>query len=251
MRKFILASVAGLLLVCAGVAVAHGFDSKAVKQVSATFSATAASNLRTSTCAGADGSYARSVGTYSGNAVSSEPSLNGPARIEASSFVNTTTGVGTVSGQARIAAADGRHTSFGFEGVLTHGSLVGLAEGRRRPGRDEVKVLANFSADYSATGGFGNGKLGGGTAAGDAVLITSGGCHPPKAPRPEHVKARGAITAVSSSSISVAGVTCGVPANLQRAVAKVKVTDVVTIECDVANGTSTLTKVHTEDHGRK
>ena len=251
MRKMILASVAGLLLVCAGVAVAHGFDSKAVKQVSATFSATTASNLRTSTCTGADGSYAKSVATYTGSAVSSEPSLNGPARIEASSFVNTTTGVGTVSGQARIDTTDGRHTSFAFEGVLTHGSVVGLAEGRSRPGRDEVKLLANLSADYSAAGGFGNGKLGGGTAAGDAVLITSGGCHPPKAPRPEHVKARGAITAVSPSSISVAGVTCVVPTNQQSAVAKLKVTDVVTIECDVANGTSTLTKVSSHGHDRK
>ena len=66
MRRMILASVAGLLLVGAGVAVAHGFDSKAVKQVSATFSATTASNLRTSTCTGADGSYAKSVATYTG-----------------------------------------------------------------------------------------------------------------------------------------------------------------------------------------
>jgi len=244
----ILASMAGLLLVGAGVAVAHGFDSKSVKQVNATFAATTVSNLRTSTCTGADGSYAKSVATYSGMATSSEPSLNGPVRIEAASFVNTTTGVGTVSGSARIDTTDGRRTSIGFEGVLTHGSVVGIAEGRTRPGRDEVKLLANVSADYSATGGFGNGKLGGGTAAGDAVLITSGGCTPPKAPKPEHVKARGAITNVSPTSISVAGVTCNVPANLQGAVANLKTTDVVTIECDVANGAGTLTKVSNDHH---
>ena len=134
MRRMILASVAGLLLVGAGVAVAHGFDSKAVKQVSATFTATTASNLRTATCTGADGTYAKSVATYTGSAVSSEPSLNGTARIEAASFVNTTTGVGTVWGSARIDTADGRRTSFNFEGVLTHGSVVGLAEGAAVPG---------------------------------------------------------------------------------------------------------------------
>src|SRR5262249_30521684 len=177
----------------------HGFDSKAVKQVSATFSATTASNLRTSTCTGADGTYAKSVANYSGNAMSSEPSLNGTARITAASFVNTTTGVGTVSGNATIDTSTG-HTSFNFEGVLTHGSLVGLAEGHSR--RDDVKLLANISADYSAAGGFGSGKIGG-AANGDAVLITPGGCHPPKAPpppKPERVKASGAITAVPTAS---------------------------------------------------
>src|SRR5262249_30027651 len=107
-----------------------------------------------------------------------------------------------------------------------------------------------------AAGGFGNGKIGG-AANGDAVLITPGGCHPPKAPpppKPERVKASGAITAVptaSPGSITVAGVTCGVPANLQNDVSKLKVGDVVTIECDVANGTSTLRSVsgHGHEHG--
>ena len=248
MRRMILASVAAFLLVGAGVAVAHGFDSKAVKQVSATFSATAASNLRTSTCTGADGSYAKSVATYTGTASSSEPSLNGAARIEAASFVNTTTGVGTVWGTARIDTTTGR-TSFSFEGVLTHGTLVGLADGHSR--RADVKLLANISADYSAAGGFANGKLGG-AAPGDAVLITSGGCQPPKPPKPERVKAHGAITAVSTGStgsISVAGVTCGVPANLQNEVSRLKVGDVVTIECDVANGTNTLRNVSGHGHG--
>jgi hypothetical protein len=238
MRKTILVMVTALL-VGAGVAVAHGFDSKAVKQVSATFTATTVSNSRTATCTGADGTYTKAVANYGGSAVSSEPALNGPARIEAASFVNTTTGVGTVWGTIRIDTADGRRTSAGFEGVLTGTSLVGWAEGRSHP-RGGVKLLANFSADFSAATGFANGKIGGGTAAGNAVLVTSGGCKPPKPPKPEKVKARGAITAVSPTSISVAGVTCAVPASEQGDVAKVKVGDVVTIECEVANGTSTL-----------
>ena len=95
MRRMFLGATVGLLLATT-VAFAHGFDGKAVKEVSATFTATAATDLRTSTCTGADGSYAKSRATYSGSAASAEPSLNGPARIEAASFVNTTTGVGTV-----------------------------------------------------------------------------------------------------------------------------------------------------------
>src|SRR5262245_14285256 len=113
MRRIILASTACLLLVGAGVAVAHGFDSKAAKQVSATFSATSVSGLRTSSCTGADGTYTKSSASYTGAAVSpTEPALNGNARIDASSFVNSTTGVGVVAGRARIDTADGRRTSF-------------------------------------------------------------------------------------------------------------------------------------------
>ena len=166
--------------------------------------------------------------------------------------MNTTTGVGTVSGQARIDTTDGRHTSFAFEGVLTHGSLVGLAEGRSRPGRDEVKLLANLSADYSAAGGFANGKLGGGTAAGDAVLITPGGCNPPEGP------AARAREGARRDHGGLADVDQRRRRDLRRpdqtmqgAVAKLKITDVVTIECDVANGASTLTKVSSDGHDRR
>jgi hypothetical protein len=247
MRRMILATAAGLLLVGAGVAVAKSLDGKAVRQASATFDATGASKLRTSTCTGADGSYTKSQATYTGTVTSTEPALNGPARISAASFVNTTTGDGTVRGELRIDTADGKHTSAHFQGVLTHGTVVGLAEGRTHPGRDELKLLANVSADYTPAGGFTNGRLGGATAPGDAVLVTSGGCKkapkPPKPPKPEHVKAHGAITDVSSTSITVAGVTCAVPANLQPAVANLKTTDVVEIDCDVANGATTLKHV--------
>ena len=40
------------------------------------------------------------------------------------------------------------------------------------------------------------------------------------------------------------------PADLQGKVAKLKVSDVVSIECDVANGASTLTHVSTHGHDR-
>jgi hypothetical protein len=239
-----LVTVAAFLLVGAGVAVGHGFDSKAVKQVSATFTASTVGNLRTATCAGTDGTYAKSHASYGGSFVSSEPSLNGNARIEASSFVNTTTGVGTVWGEIRIDTGD-RRTRASFEGVLAGGTLVGLAEGRTRVDRDGAKLLANLSASFTAAGGFTNGKLGGATAPGEAILITHGRCHAPKEPKPERVKARGAITTVSPTSIAAAGVTCTVPSNLQSEVGKLKTGDIVTIECDVAAGAGTLRDVDT------
>jgi hypothetical protein len=241
----ILVTVAAFLLVGAGVAVGHGFDSKAVKQVSATFTATTVGNLRTASCTGADGTYTKAHATYGGSFASSEPALNGAARIEASSFVNSTTGVGTVWGSFRVDNPDGRDTRASFQGVLAGGMLVGLSEGRAKLGRDGVRLLANVSANFSAAAGFSNGKVGGGTAAGEAILITPGGCHTPKPPKPERVKARGAITAVSPTSIAAAGVTCAVPSGLASAVGKLKTGDIVTIHCDVAGGTSTLTRVST------
>jgi hypothetical protein len=248
MRKVMLMTAA-CLLVGAGVAVAHGFDAKSIKQASATFTATTTSKLRTSSCTGTDGTYAKSVASYSGSFTSTEPSLNGSGRLDAASLINTTTGVGTVWGELRIDTSDGKRTAAHFEGILTHGSLVGLAEGHVR-GAGETKVLANLSADYSTTGGFANGKLGGGTAPGDAILIMRGGCEPAKAPKPERIKARGAVSAVSSTSITGAGVTCNVPSSLQSTVGKLKVTDVVEIECEVAGGANTLTKVSGKGHDR-
>jgi hypothetical protein len=249
MRKVILMTAA-CLLIGTGVAVAHGFDAKSIRQASATFGPTTTSKLRTSTCTGTDGTYAKSVASYSGTFTSTEPSLNGPGRLDAASLINTTTGVGTVWGELRIDTTDGRRTSAHFEGVLAHGSLVGLAEGHTRPGPGETKVLANISADYTTTEGFKNGKLGGGTAAGEAILITRGGCEPQKAPKPERIKARGGVSNVSSTSITVAGVSCNVPTSLQSKVANLKVGDRVEIECEVANGANTLTKVSGKGHDR-
>lgn len=283
MRRMILATATGLLLVGAGVAVAHGFSSKAVKEVSATFTATTVSNYTTATCTGVApatdlDTYVKSRGTYTGTVVSTEPSLAGTATIVASSLINTTKHVGIVEGEIRIiATAGGGQTSASFQGVLTQqgtppvDTVVGLAVGGNRHGHDEaaVKLLANLSAVYTAAGGFTAGKLGGDTAPGDAVLITNGGCTTPKPPKTEKIKARGLVTAVlptppatppAPTSITVAGITCTVPANLQAAVAALKVgVDYVTIECDAVGGVNTLTRVssgkgngHDDDrHGKK
>ena len=83
MKRIGATAVIVLGLAAATIAVAHGTESKAVKQVSATFAATTASDVHTTTCTGADGdSYALSRGTYTGTATSTEPSLNGPVRID-------------------------------------------------------------------------------------------------------------------------------------------------------------------------
>ena len=109
--------------------------------------------------------------------------------------------------------------------------------------------MANLSADWSAAGGFANGKLGG-TSGGDAVELSSGGCKPSDSSKPETVDVHGAVTAVSSSSVSAAGVTCTVPTTLQSTVASLHVGDRVELRCTASGGTNTLVEVDGKHDGK-
>ena len=207
--------------------------------MNATFTATTASNVRTSSCVGSDGgTYASARGEYTGTAIGSDATLTGPITIDAESLINTTTGVGTVNGTLRIAVSGGGQTTARFDAIFSNGSVTGLAEGN---GSSFSRLIANFASDYNAAGGFGNGQLGGPTSHGGiAVEVTQGGCQQPK---PERIDVHGTVTAVSSTSISAAGVTCAVPGNLQSVVGGIHTGDFVRLECTVSGGTTTLDQV--------
>src|SRR4051794_1894667 len=182
MRRLIWLAVAALALAGAAVAVAHeGEGGKSVKQVSATFTATTAGDVRTSTCTDASNVvYTTTHGRWSGTAAG-DPTLSGNATVDAEIVVNAS-GDGIATGKLRIDGAN--HTSASFEGVVSGGSHIsGLAEGHGSA--PWSRLIANVSADWSSAGGFANGKIGGGTAGGNAVTVTSGGCRPAKAPKPE------------------------------------------------------------------
>jgi hypothetical protein len=242
MRRIFGITAAALLLVGVGVAVAHS-NNKSIRSVSATFGPTTASDVKTSTCTDpSNKTYTRTSGTYNGTASSTEPSLNGPIKIDASSLINSD-GDGIVEGKLRIEASDGTRTSAYFTAVhAVGGKIAGLAVGHTTSSGGQL--IANFSADFSAATGFTNAKLGV-TAGGNAVLITRGGCRPSESKsKPEHVEAHGKIGQVSSTSITVAGITCSVPTNLQSTVAKLTTDDYVSIKCDVVSGqTPVLTRV--------
>ncbi len=260
MRRMIGIAAAAFLLVGAGVAVAHSSNAKSVRAVSATFTAKTVSELRTSTCTSPDGkTYVSTRATYTGTTTGGEWGTNVPVKIDASSLINATDKVGIVEGKLRIEGADGKRASAHFTTVYSNGTVAGLAVGRSDP---DAGLVANISAtfDPSSSGGFDSAKVGGQTAPGDAVLITRGGCRPSdQKTKPERIEAHGKITAIgaNSSSISVAGVTCTVPSDLQSTVGKLKVGDSVSITCDVANGASTLTRVsgwghsNSKHHGSK
>jgi hypothetical protein len=239
MRKLTVAVVVVLALVAASLAVAHGIDgAKTAKAVSGTFSATS-SNVSSNSCTTNDGkTLTITNGRYTGTA-SGDATLTGPITLRARSVVNSD-GVGVVDGTFRINAAGGS-TDGTFKTVYSQGTIAGLASGRAHA--PSAQLLANVSATF-APGNFTNGKLGGGTAGGSAVEIGPGKCAPASRPKPEKSEARGTITAISSASITVAGLTCNIPSAMSAAVtAKFQLNGRAEIQCSVQNGQNTLTRI--------
>jgi hypothetical protein len=240
MRRLIFIAATALVLVGAGIAVAHEGNGKSTKQVSAAFTAASASNVRTDTCTNSNGIYTTTRGRWTGSATGD---LSGNATIDAEILVNPS-GDGTVSGRLRIDGTD--HTVAQFDAVIDgKGNLAGLAEGHGSA--DWNKLIANLSANWSSTAGFTSGKLGGGTTGGNAVVVTSGGCNPTASSKPETIEVHGAITAVSGTSITVAGVICAVPTTISTTA--LHIGDRVELKCTVSGTTNTLVRVsNSGDH---
>lgn len=128
-----------------------------------------------------------------------------------------------------------------FTTVYSSGAITGLALGQARsPG---ARIVGNLSATFDPATGFTNGKIGGGAGGGMAVEIGPSSCKPVRA-RPEHSEARGTISALSTSSITVAGLTCVVPSNMATQITtRFKSGDRVEIRCGLTNGQNTLTRI--------
>ena len=234
MRKLTFAAVLVVALAATSIAVAHGIEgAKTASAVAGTFTATQAS-VTTRTCTTQDGkALSITDGKYTGTATGS-PDLTGNITLRARSVVNTTDNVGTVDGSFRIDVANSRDTTGAFSTVYSNGTIAGLAAGRAHD--PKAKLVANLSATFAAATGFTGGKLGGGTSGGNAVEVGPGSCKPA---RPVHEKsdAHGTISALSATSITVAGLTCATTTDLTS---KFKVSDVVSIHCALVNGTNTL-----------
>lgn len=243
-RTFVGAAVAVAALLTAGIAVAHDIEGgKSATAVSGGFVATTASHVSTRTCTTSAGkTVVTSEGTYTGTATGS-PDLVGAATLHARSTINTTDNVGVVNGTLKIDVASGRDTVAQFTTVYAGGQAVGLAVGHSHA--PAAQLIANISAGFSATGGFTNGKIGTGAAAGTAVEVAPAGCTSAKTTR-EKSEARGTVTAVSATSITVAGLTCTVPAALQAKVATIAMNSHAEIHCQLVGGTNTLTSVERE-----
>ena len=254
MRKLVLITTAVAALAVAGIAIAHGGDSKSVTAVSATFTATTVSVQKTSSCTATNGHvFATTRATYTGTATG-PAELSGPITLDTESLVDTTSGDGAVSGKLQIDAAGGR-TDAHFDAVLHGGTVAGLAEGHT--GSPHTALVANISGAFAANTGFAAGsKIGGGTAGGFAVEVGPGGCKPPKpAPpaKPDRIEVHGGVTNVATGTITAGGVTCTIPAgDLQN-----KVNDLhlqsnqqVEMQCTSSGGTNTLVKIEAKHQGK-
>ena len=242
MKRILAATVASAAaLTATGLAVARNLDSNPnVRAVAGTFTATTASRVDTKTCTTTDAkTLVTATGTYTGAGLG-DPDLTGNATLRVHSTINTTDNVGVVSGTLRIDVASGRDTQAQFTAVYSGGSLAGLAVGHAHD--PAAKLVANLSAGFTTSGGFTSGKIGGGTSGGAAVELGPGRCQSVKTVK-QKSEARGTVSAVSPTSITVAGLTCAVPANLQARVAKLAVNDRAEIHCSLINNVNTLTAV--------
>jgi hypothetical protein len=246
MRKLSVLAVGVLALSVSGLAVGMGLHgSKTAKLVAGTFTATTASQTFTRTCTTQDGkTIVVAHGKYTGTATG-DPDLTGPITVFANSAVNTTDGVGVVSGRLKIDVASGRDTVAHYDAVYDHGNIVGLARGHAHD--PYVDLLSNLSAGFSTAGGLTGGKIGGGTAAGSAVELGPTRCVPNRPPS-EKSAARGTVSDVSSMSITVAGLTCAVPPSLTTKVAMFHVGDRAEIHCALMGGTNTLVRLDRLNH---
>jgi hypothetical protein len=245
MRKLTFVVAALIALTATSYAVAHGIEgAKNAKAVAGTFTATAGSTT-SRTCTTADNKTIVVTDAKYTGAATGDADLTGPITLRARSVVNTTDGVGTVTGSLKIDAA-GKNTQAGYSAVYDHGNIAGLAAGRAH--ESNTALVANISAGFDPATGFTSGKIGGGTAGGSAVEVGGGGCKPAKQTH-EKSSARGTISALSSSSITVAGLTCAIPSDKSAAIqAKFKVNDAVEIRCAFANGANTLTSISGKHH---
>ncbi|HST13808.1 MAG TPA: hypothetical protein VLJ44_03015 [Gaiellaceae bacterium] len=245
MRKVVLTMAGLAALVTTSVAVAHGIQgAKTAKAVAATFSASAGTTT-SRTCTTTDGkAITVTDGKYTGTA-GGDADLAGAITLRVRSVINTTDKVGTVNGTFRIDVS-GRDTTGAFSTVYDNGGIAGLATGRARsPG---ARIIGNLSATFDPAAGFTGAKIGGGTSGGSAVELGIGSCRPSKAHR-EHSAARGAISALSAASVTVAGLTCNLPSSKSADItAKFKTGDNVEIRCDFADGADTLARIAKRGH---
>lgn len=242
MKTLALVAVGLAALVTAGLAVARGMDdNKRVTAVSGTFAATTVTGKTdTRTCTTTDGkTIASTHASFTGTASSGTADLNGPVTIDTHSVINTTDSIGEVDGRLKIAAGGGK-TDLHLSSVYDHGNVAGLATGHAAT--HSVQLVGNLSAGFSTSGGFTGGKIGGGTSGGSAIELGPGRCAPNK-PVHENSEAVGTVTAVSSPSVTVAGLMCAVPSNLTATVGTFKVNDQAHIWCTLVNGTPTLVKI--------
>ena len=263
MRRPLIFTLVGLTaLGSAGIALGHGLGGGLkTSTAAATFAAAPSSSITSKTCTGSDGTYVITKGSWTGTAASSNSRLSGAIRIHGELGVNQTTGLGWLVARVRIdAGSDGSNDAGAdLRGVVANGKLTGFLNGHIQ---DEGAVYGSVAATVGATG-FSDGQIGGGTPTAAAVVIDRGSCTPATVQRAV-VSARGTLTAVSATSLTLQGfdnrgdhkgdnnadnkgssitLTCAVGSDLAATVAKLKVGDAASVTCGLVDGSYRLLRI--------
>jgi hypothetical protein len=201
MKRFaVIAAVTGAL-VATSVAVAHGWRTADVSAVSASLTATTATNVRTTTQTCNGQTIETTTGRWSGTATSTTADLAGTVDLYLKSVYNATTKMGWVEGKLKIAAADDR-TGAHVIGINSNGTIDAWLRGHA--GKGDGALFGSLTGAFSKTGGLTAGAIGSGSGADLAVLAKPVRCDRPGSPKPSvHLHVRGAVEAVSPTSISV------------------------------------------------
>jgi hypothetical protein len=184
MRRTLAIALAALsALALAGIAGAV-LRSSGIHEASAGFSA-GVERYEVRTCTGTDNkSYEIVHARYAGEATGSDDAFNGPIVLHVRSVYNATDGIGFVHGKLRVRRGDDNQRGWGtFWAVNRGGQLDGLVVGGVN--HRYARMLGNLTADYNAssTGGFVNGKIGGGAVGNGAALLIGHRCHGPELPK--------------------------------------------------------------------
>ena len=242
-RTLVPVALALAALAATGVAVAK-LTATGTAAVSATFSATQLVRSSTQTCTGADGTYEITHARYAGTASSSEAALAGNLVVTAKSVYNTTEKLGWIEGTFRVRDDDPSRAHARFHAVNVNGALDGFVLGHTY--RAWARLLGGFSAGWTRTGGFTDGKLGTGTAT-NTALLAARPCTPRRGTAVRLV-VRGTVEAVTATSLAVkpfdggATQTCAVGPRSPR-VDGVQQGARVVMECKSVEGTLTLTSL--------
>jgi hypothetical protein len=238
MKRFaVIAAVTGAL-VATSVAVAHGWRTADVSAVSASLTATTATNVRTTTQTCNGQTIETTTGRWSGTATSTTADLAGTVDLHLKSVYNATTNIGWVEGTLKIRAADDRTVAH-IAGINSNGTIDAWLRGHA--GKGDGTLFGSLTGSFSKTGGLTAGAIGSGSGADLAVLAKRVRCDKPGTPKPSvHLVVRGAVEAVSPTSISVkpgdgsATQTCAVTE--ARKVQGLAAGDQVVMKCSQANG---------------
>ncbi|MBV8256895.1 MAG: hypothetical protein JO073_03665 [Actinobacteria bacterium] len=172
-KRWIMAAALVVAAVAAAGAGAAAHRAQSSQKAAATFSAGSPTDSRTATCTASDGTYSETVATYTGTSTSTDARLNGALRIRAHSVVDTTTGLGWVTGDFRVdGSSGGVHGQLA--GVISGGNVSGTVAGDANG--PDGKLLATLTAAFTQAAGFSSGSLGTGSVAGAGIVFQRGEC---------------------------------------------------------------------------